>query len=263
MGARNPGTLIFDCYLLSIVPSEWNGSGVQATPEQQAEVPPVIGTTTESGSPEVLEVVNDPDTTQEELDALNLTDEQIQAANYTSPDFEPIIIEVEPVLVEGTFIEEALNGEDQDPVIAGGIVTDSTTPNTEEGQDTFDDAIASVTTTTTNPDTGETTYTYDPAGTIGIPEAGSRQLAPQGWDCSGLTGYNCCLMIKALVPDADIYGNAIQCHLNYDESSMKKKFFDSRGKKVFIFANGNNIVRKTPKLVGNWPGKPQNRRMVG
>lgn len=74
------------------------------------------------------------------------------------------------------------------------------------------------------------------------------------FDCNGLTGYNCCLYIKLIVKNSDTFGNAIQCQLMYTEDSNKHKFWlNSRGKKVFVFANHNHLVSKIPQLVGGWP----------
>ena len=59
-----------------------------------------------------------------------------------------------------------------------------------------------------------------------------------------------------MVPDSDIYGKAIQCFLNYVEGSAKQSYIgNSRGKKVHVFANHNEIVSKEPKVAGSWPKK--------
>ena len=50
--------------------------------------------------------------------------------------------------------------------------------------------------------------------------AGARPLEP--FDCTGMNGRDCCLAIKHQVQDADIYGNAMQCFLDYEESTCKK-----------------------------------------
>ena len=64
---------------------------------------------------------------------------------------------------------------------------------------------------------------------------GERQL--QEFDCTGLNGYHCCLLIKATVKDADTYGNSIQCTLTYVEGTKKKNFMNMRGKKIFVEEN--------------------------
>lgn len=62
-----------------------------------------------------------------------------------------------------------------------------------------------------------------------IPDAGGRNIP--AFDCRCLSGYSCCLLIKATVRDADIYNKAIQCHLNYAEGTEKHERFNTgRGK---------------------------------
>ena len=174
----------------------------------------------------------------------------------------------------------------------GGVVVDPTTENTAEGDAKLDAALvdagypptapsptdgatapsptsptapsptsptaptdvvpASSPTDTGGEPTGEESATLQPYGTLPEMEAGTRTLP--AFDCAGLTGYNCCLLIKLIVRDADIWGKAIQCQLIYTEGSNKEKFWlNSRGKKIFIFANHDEFVTKIPTIVGNWP----------
>ncbi|KAL7547164.1 hypothetical protein ACHAWF_010486 [Thalassiosira exigua] len=201
----------------------WEGSGQEATPEQQTEIPPVLATETEAGKPlpppeEPITDPNDP--------------AYVPQADPTSEEYEPLILEEEPILVVGATVEGAIIGNTTDP-IAGGVVIDSTEPNTPEGDGKLNTAIEEY----TNPPPPDGA-TDDDIGALTVPEAGARQLPT--FDCEGLTGTNCCLMIKMKVPDADINGNAIQCQLIYQEGSTKEKFWlNSRGKKVFVFANHN------------------------
>jgi len=89
-------------------------------------------------------------------------------------------------------------------------------------------------------------------GSYIVAEAGPRVLEP--FDCTGLTGYNCCLYIKLKIRDTDKRGKAIQCQLVYEEGSNKERWWlNSRGKKVFIYANHNELVNKIPYIVGDWP----------
>jgi len=119
--------------------------------------------------------------------------------------------------------------------IAGGVLTDGTAENTPEGDAKIEAALASL-----------------PPGGVTVEVAGERTIDPI--DCAGLTGENCCLLIKLKIRDSDVNGNAIQCSLNYVASSTKKKYWQNlRGKKVHIFSNHNGIVSKVPKIVGRWP----------
>lgn len=218
--------------------SEWESSGTLATPEEQAEIPPVLATETVAGSPESEPLGELPPEDPAYLPEADPTNEEL---------YEPLVIEEEPLEVEGSDVEGALLGNTTDP-IAGGVVVDSTTPNeTPEADAKLETAIeesplATPSTVNTTDDGGaETTEEYVP-----------RELPT--FDCEGLTGYNCCLMIKLKVPDSDIYGKAIQCQLMYREGSNKEKFWlNSRGKKVFVFANHNDMVSKIPHIVGDWP----------
>lgn len=116
--------------------------------------------------------------------------------------------------------------------------------------------------------------------------AGSRVLAPV--DCTGMNGRDCCLAIKHQVQDSDIYvskfscffiykmyitftishyqcfnlisqlvtqGNAIQCFLDYDESTCKKTWWRDmlETKRVMIYQNHEGFVSKDPIVEGAWP----------
>ncbi|KAL7546806.1 hypothetical protein ACHAWF_016016 [Thalassiosira exigua] len=206
---------------------EWESSGTEATAEQQSEIPPVLATETAAGSPQTApqdEPITDPSDPN-----------YVPEADPTNEvEYEPLIIEEEPVLVEGANLTAALEGTATDP-IAGGVVVDPSTPNTPEGDVKLDAAIDDY---NVPPPPAPEAGTDDAAGSGTLPDAGARELPT--FDCDGLTGYNCCLMIKMMVPDADVMGKAIQCRLIYQEGSNKDKFwFNSRGKKVFVFANHN------------------------
>ena len=209
----------------------------------------------------------------------------VPEADPLAEEYEPVILE-DNVMVEGSDIEGAIVGAPEDP-LNGGVVTDGTAENDPTADTTaFDTALEDYTTakgiiTTTGdatpapdplttadgtaittPDAdgvltadGTTPTDTDYLASVGI-TAGARSLP--AFDCAGLTGFNCCLLIKITVPDSDIYGKAIQCHLNYVEGSAKQGYMgNSRGKKVFINANHNEMVSKIPKVVGAWP-KGQN-----
>lgn len=177
---------------------DWLGSGRFVTPEEEAEIPPIIATETNDG----------------------------------------LIFENQPVLVEGCTVEGAMDTEnpDQNPC-AGGVVVD---PNIDDlygkgcPTESFSDRIANAQLITV------------------VPAAGERALP--AFDCSCLTGFHCCLLIKASVRDADVYNKAIQCHLNYTPESDKHHLFhDGRGKVVNIYTNHNFVVSQTPYVEGSWP----------
>jgi len=194
----------------------WDGSGELATPDQETETPPILATETEAGSPN--HDPNDP------------------ASDPNSTEYFPLIIEVQPILVVGATTGGAAKKTDTNP-ICGGVAVDPDAPNDPAVDPEFQDLLANQPT--------------DP-GDITIEGAGARQLGP--WNCTGLTGYNCCLKIKLDVRDRDTQDKAIQCQLIYEEGSDKEQWWlNARGKKVFIFSNHNEFVSKIPEIVGGWP----------
>ena len=76
--------------------SNWNGSGELATPDQETETPPILATETEAGSPN-----HDP------------TD---PASDPESPDYFPLIIEVQPILIVGCTTSGAAKKTDTNPI---------------------------------------------------------------------------------------------------------------------------------------------------
>ena len=86
-----------------------------------------------------------------------------------------------------------------------------------------------------------------------IVEAGSRIVGP--FNCKDMTGFQCCLLIKHEVRDADINGRAIQCHLDYAYSSCKKEWRieTEESRKVLIYATHNDKVSADPMVSGSWP----------
>ena len=63
-----------------------------------------------------------------------------------------------------------------------------------------------------------------------------------------MTGFDCCLVIKHKVRDADINGRAIQCHLDYEETTCKKKWplETEESKKVLMYATIMKWSARTP-----------------
>lgn len=201
-------------------------------------------------------------------------------ADPESELYEPLILEDSPLTIEGATVEGAILETDDNPV-AGGVVIDPELASTPEGEAKLADAIEAspLVNTASGEDplldggeptgdgapvdgttTGDGATDADAGGTA--PDttggSGSIELVPRmlpDFDCSGMTGNDCCLMIKLMVPDQDKYGNAIQCFLNYVEGSDKAAYMwrNARGQKVFILENHNLRVSQEPTLVGYWP----------
>ena len=215
-----------------------------ATDEQQAALPPIVameptvslysitgveppatGPPVPAPTPDV--VVSNDDVVVLEEAPLVILDEPIEGVIGSTIDQ---FITAEPVAppAEGATPEE---GGTAAP-IAGGVLTDGTAENTQEGDVKIQDALSQDLTI--------------------VESAGERVIEPI--DCAGLTGQDCCLLVKLTVRDSNINGDAIQCTLNYVETSEKKKYWQNhRGKTVRIFSNHNYQVSKVPKIVGDWP----------
>ena len=145
------------------------------------------------------------------------------------PTIDSIQIEMVPLRILGATTYDAINGS-MDP-ISGGVKTLGSEVDTIEGETKLETALAESAT---------------------IAQSGKRTIGP--FDCSGMTGYSCCLMIKHQVRDSDTKGRAVQCYLDYHETTEKyKALLNARGKKVFIYENHNGVVTKDPKIVGDWP----------
>lgn len=146
----------------------------------------------------------------------------------------PIVVEPEEVLVQGATTDGAIAGED-DNALNGGVVLDGSATSSGEATERL---------------------AYELSEPPVIAEAGSRTIGP--FNCKGLTGYDCCLLIKHQVRDADINGRAIQCYLDYEETTCKRKWWveseeDYEGKKVLIYANHREMVSEDPRITGSWP----------
>ena len=257
--------------------SGWDGSGKKATEEQQAAIPPI--TAMESGSSLTdIGVEEGTVATVPPMDAIDATASEVQPTpepgaigvgepeylyeyNTYTYDDDDVVLEEPPLIafdeviegVEGATVDQYIAAESTEPTatagtpegtttdttapIAGGVLTDGTAQSTPEGDAKIQEALAEAVAA------GDT-----------VPEAGTRTIGP--FDCSGMSGTDCCAYIKLQVPDSDLQGNAIQCTLNYSETSQKKKYWNNlRGKKVHIFENHNGLVSKDPKIVGSWPKK--------
>ena len=108
----------------------------------------------------------------------------------------------------GGTVDEAILGI-QRP-INGGIVLYRDARNTAEGQSRLDKALNGP----------------QPA----VEGEGERNIGP--FDCRGLTGFGCCLLVKHSVRDADVDGRAIQCWLEYHPSTCKDKWRRDHGGEV-------------------------------
>ena len=153
-------------------------------------------------------------------------------AEEISPEitYDSVEVNIVPLRILGSTTSDATAGTSTAP-ITGGIETYGTETNTEEGTVALQEALAE---------------------TVTIATEGSRTIGP--FDCSGMTGHSCCLMIKHKIRDANTDGQAIQCYLDYKDTTVKyKALLNARGKKVFIFENHDGKVSKEPKVVGGWP----------
>lgn len=139
--------------------------------------------------------------------------------------YDSIIEYIKPVRILGATTDDAINGYSTD-LIYGGVQIVPTAQNTPSGDIVLATALAEPTL---------------------IAEAGTRSLGP--FDCTGLTGKNCCLMIKHKVRDSNVNGRAIQCYLDYADGTIKhESHLNARGKKVFIFENHRGRISKEPKV---------------
>ena len=247
--------------------SEWEGSGLEATGEQQAEIPPVVAEETASGAVEGAKVkttyavrsarrlqsIRRQEERAEALAALGLEENasitttdataSIRTTTTTSTTASeadpvkfnfnepPILLENEPILVEGATTDGTIAGTESFP-INGGVVLDIAARNTGEGNIGLRSAL------------------NEPPI---IHAAGSRIIGP--FDCRGMTGFSCCLVIKHFVRDSDLNSRSVQCHLDYDSTTCKKKWWlaTETSKKVLIYANHNEMVNRDPMISGSWP----------
>ena len=146
------------------------------------------------------------------------------------PTIDSIEVEIVPIRTLGASTYDAINLY-SNALISGGVQTLGVETSTAEGEAKLQAALAETAT---------------------IELSGQRSIGP--FDCAGMTGHSCCLMIKHKVRDSDNKGRAIQCYLDYHEQTEKHKaLLNARGKKVFIFENHNGKISKEPKIVGGWP----------
>ena len=214
---------------------------MEATDEQQTAIPPITSVETTAGalsgsSVKTVYATPTPNNTRinrvafEDWIALGDTDATTTPSDSFDFSEPPIVLLDEPVLVVGSTTNGAISGNETNP-INGGVLLDPSASNTAEG----DARLA-----------GELSLTYT------ITEAGLRRLGP--FNCRGLTGFSCCLLIKHQVRDSDYNGRAIQCHLDYEGSTCKKHYADvETAKKVLIHENEYEKVSQVPYIQGSWP----------
>ncbi len=208
--------------------STWDGTGDLATVEQQSEIPPI---TAMEPAASLSPVGIEPETLPATVAPVTTDDTVLEVEEPPIVVFDEVITGVIGSTVD-EFLTASSEGGTATAPLAGGVVTDGSAVNTPEGEAKIEDALATL------PPGGES--------------AGERTIEPI--DCTGLTGENCCLLVKLKVRDSDLNGKAIQCTLNYVETSTKKQYWKNlRGKKVHIFANHNGKVSKIPQIVGDWP----------
>ena len=259
--------------------SEWYSSGEEVTPEQQQEIPPITAIETPSGAMDgqVIETVYmEPDTepvvetapfdmteytedTPDPVPESTVEDPITEATtteattttttSFTTTPFVPIVtiapyeiegelfadspLEVldEPALVVGGVVDDVIAGTDTNP-INGGVILDPASESTPEGSERLAEVINAPTV---------------------IESAGPRVLEP--FNCAGLNGFDCCLLIKKTVTDSDVNGKSIQCFLDYDESTCKKEWWREilEVKRVMIYENDLGFVNQLPIVEGAWP----------
>ena len=184
---------------------EWDGSGNEATNQQQRDIPAIIANETTSWSRDV-----------EGLSPIERNPVPIRTLGVTTHD----AIDHHNAHLTGPR-----------PLIAGGVKTTGLEVDTVEG---------------------ETKLTAALSESVTIEQAGKRTIGP--FNCSGMIGHSCCLMIKHKVRDSDKKGRAIQCYLNYHKYTVKRNaLISTRGKKVVIYENHNGRITKEPMVVGGWP----------
>ena len=251
---------------------EWYGSGEEATPEQQQEIPPITAIETPSGANDgqVVETVyveppTFPVVVTEPFDFEPITDDvplpvpesmfeegststSATTTSFTTPFVQivtiapyeldgdlfveaPLEVLDEPILVVGGVLDDVIAGIDTNP-INGGVILDPASTSTPEGNEMLQEVISAPTV---------------------IEPAGPRVLRP--FDCAGLNGYDCCLLIKKTVADSDVNGKSIQCFLDYEESTCKKEWWREilEQKRVMIYENDLGYVNKDPIIEGAWP----------
>mmetsp|Transcript_23999 Transcript_23999/g.50597 ORF Transcript_23999/g.50597 Transcript_23999/m.50597 type:complete len:281 (-) Transcript_23999:128-970(-) len=134
------------------------------------------------------------------------------------------MVEVDPetlqtVHVSGASLEGVLAGTDSRPIAGGNY--DPSAQSTIVGQEKLAKALEAES----------------------VVEEGDRILGP--WDCSGMTGIDCCLMIKHEVRDIDHQNNAIQCYLDYKPGTLK--YYEQQyASRVRIFETHDGHVAETP-----------------
>ena len=142
-------------------------------------------------------------------------------------------------MAEGATVDGVLNcistatatGECDTNPINGGVILNPISEGTPGGREELERVLST---------------TFD------IETSGPRVLGP--FNCAGMTGYECCLVAKHQVRDSDVNGRALQCHLDYDVTTCKKKWEldQADNRKVWIYANHKYFVSKDPKVSNTW-----------
>jgi len=127
-----------------------------------------------------------------------------------------------PVQVSGSTLRDHLHGIDNRP-IAGGHY-DPTVRSTEFGKRKLERELGTD---------------------REVAERGRRRLGP--WDCAGMSGIDCCLMIKHEIRDVDENHHGIQCYLDY-KTGTRKYYEQQYNGRVRIFADENGYVTKVPVI---------------
>ena len=151
----------------------------------------------------------------------------------------PLDLATEPFMAEGATVDGVLNcistatatGECDTNPLNGGVILNPLSEGTPGGQAELERVLST---------------TYE------IESSGPRVLGP--FNCAGMTGYECCLLAKHQVRDSDVNGRALQCHLDYDDTTCKKAYEldQAEHRKVWIYANHKYYVAKDPKISNTW-----------
>lgn len=159
--------------------------------------------------------------------------------------FEPVSVEsnatvddVIEVLDTSTSPEETADAINNMDPINGGVVLDGSAQNADDTQ-----LIEAL----------ETEPVIPPEGTIRDPTAPIN--------CTGLTGFYCCVKIKHLWRESNTDGSAIQCWLEYREGTGKSDYMNGiQGRHVKVVRNANGYVTQLPRTLGNWHGMQKQGR---
>lgn len=230
-GVYNDGMVYYDF--------PWNGTGVEATEEEQKAIPPVNGLEVQGSTIDKFMV--DPtaearklDTPEDAFATPGETSTQETASNE-------VITTAESRKLRGEIVTKSNNNilfdssllsrrhlaqkYSRNELIAGGNYHLNYT-DANQASDKLDTFLA-------------TPVPLEPT-------AGSRSIGP--WDCRGLTGVSCCAMIKHSVRDHDEQDNAVQCWVETISGLLTVKTCEDDLSKICIYETYDGKVFSVPLL---------------